>query len=152
MAERRFDDIDARLINRLQLGLPICATPYAEVAAELGMSETALLARLQRLLDDGVLSRVGPMFQIERMGGRFCLAAISVPRERFDEVSAIVNAFPEVAHNYEREHRLNMWFVVAATTADATSATLERIEAATGLHVYAMPKEKEFFVNLYLPA
>jgi DNA-binding Lrp family transcriptional regulator len=92
------------------------------------------------------------MFQIERAGGRFTLAAIAVPPERFDEVAAIVNAFPEVAHNYQRTHALNMWFVVATASPQQCADTLRRIEAATGLPVRDMPKEREFRVHLYFEA
>lgn len=151
-AETLLDPIDRALINRLQRGLPIVPQPYAAVAAELGLTEADLLARIQRLLDTGILSRFGPMFQIERAGGRFTLAAIAVPPERFEEVAAIVNAFPEVAHNYQRTHTLNMWFVVATASPEQCADTLRRIEAATGLLVHDMPKEREFRVHLYFEA
>ena len=151
-AETLLTPTDRAMINRLQRGLPIVPQPYAAVAAELGLSETDLLARLQRLLDTGILSRFGPMFQIERAGGRFTLAAIAVPPERFDEVAAIVNAFPEVAHNYQRTHALNMWFVVATASPQQCADTLRRIEAATGLTVRDMPKDREFRVLLYFEA
>lgn len=145
------DAVDARLIERLHAELPLTERPFADVGAELGLSEGEVLARLQRLLSHGVLTRFGPLFQIERAGGRFVLAAIEVPEERFDSVAAIVNLLPEVAHNYRREHRLNMWFVVAAASDAATAATLQRIEDLTGLPVLAFPKEREFFVELRLP-
>lgn len=148
----RLDDIDRALVNRLQRGLPIVPRPYRAVADELRIGEQELLDRLERLLADGLLTRFGPMFQIERAGGRFTLAAMAVPEDRFEEVNAIVNAFPEVAHNYARTHRLNMWFVVATPTAAQCEDTLRRIEAATGLKVHDMPKEREFRVNLYLEA
>lgn len=146
------DTLDCELINSLQRGLPVCAEPYAAVASSLGLAESELLARLQRLLDIGILSRFGPMFQIERAGGRFTLAAIAVPPQRFDEVAAQVNAFSEVAHNYERTHELNMWFVVATESPAQCAETLARIEAATGYKVWDMPKQKEFRVQLYFDA
>lgn len=142
---------DARLIDRLQLGLPLAEHPFAEVAAELGMPEQQLIERLQRLLQSGVLTRFGPLFHIERAGGQFILAALQVPEPRYAEVTGLVNALPEVAHNYRREHALNMWFVVAAETPAAAWAACDRIEAATGLPVHAFPKEREYFVGLYLP-
>ncbi|WP_161493301.1 Lrp/AsnC family transcriptional regulator [Zoogloea sp. LCSB751] len=146
------DELDRRIINALQGGFPISDEPYREVAAQLGTTEAELLARLQRLLDARVLTRFGPMFQIERLGGRFVLAALAVPEERFDEVAAAVNALPEVAHNYRREHRLNMWFVLATETPDGIAAATARIEAATGLPVFAFPKLREFFVDMRLKA
>lgn len=146
------DEIDRRLIDRLQEGLSIVDEPYAAVGAELGLAAEDVLARLERLLAAGVLTRFGPLFQIEKGGGRFLLAALAVPEARFDEVAAIVNAMPEVAHNYRREHPFNMWFVLAVEKPAAISETIARIEAATGLPVHAFPKEREYFVGLKLDA
>ena len=142
---------DALLIRRLHGDFPLSDTPFADLAQELGLSESEVLDRLRRMLDDGTLSRFGPLFQIERAGGQFVLAAMQVPEDRFDAVAAQVNALPEVAHNYRREHRFNMWFVLACTSPEEARSACARIEAATGLHVFAFPKEKEFFVELRLP-
>ncbi|RPI43841.1 MAG: Lrp/AsnC family transcriptional regulator, partial [Betaproteobacteria bacterium] len=98
------------------------------------------------------LTRFGPLFQIERLGGRFVLAAMSVPAEALETVAAIVNAHREVAHNYEREHALNLWFVVAAETDAAVTDTLAAIERESGYPVYSFPKEKEYFVEMLLAA
>jgi DNA-binding Lrp family transcriptional regulator len=146
------DPRDARLIDRLHGELPLSDRPFDEVGAELGMGEDEVLERLQWLLSAGVLTRFGPLYQIERAGGRFVLAALEVPPERFDAVAAIVNAVPEVAHNYRREHALNMWFVVAAETPAQCDAALARIERESGLPVQAFPKQREYFVGLKLPA
>ena len=146
------DAIDARLIDRLHGGFPLDERPFATVAAEIGLGEGDLIERLRRLLARGVLTRFGPLFQIERVGGRFMLAALRVPEERFDEVAARVNALPEVAHNYRREHAFNMWFVLAAESPQGVDAAIERIERETGLPVLALPKEREYFVELRLPA
>ena len=144
------DSIDRQIIDTLQGGFPLCSAPYAQVAQQLGLTEDDLLQRLQRLLDTKVLTRFGPMFQVERMGGAFVLAAIEVPEDRFEEVTTQVNAFTEVAHNYRREHRLNMWFVLATATPEGIATTVRAIEAATGLPVYPFPKEKEYFVEMKL--
>ncbi|GAB4262391.1 MAG: Lrp/AsnC family transcriptional regulator [Methylomicrobium sp.] len=146
------DDLDRRIINTLQDGFPICPSPYRQIATRLGTTETELLARLRLLLDDGILTRFGPMYHAERMGGALTLAALEVPDEQFEEVAEIVNAFPEVAHNYERNHRLNMWFVLATETPEQRQQTLTAIEQKTGLTVYDMPKQREYFVNLKLEA
>lgn len=151
---------DARLVSFLHGGFPLSDRPFAEVATQLGCSEDAVLDRLQRLLSHGDLTRFGPLFQIERAGGRFVLAALAVPEARFDAVAAQLDAMNEVAHNYRRESAhpdqpgatpLNMWFVLAVESADQIDPVLARIEAATGLPVYAFPKEREFFVELKLP-
>jgi DNA-binding Lrp family transcriptional regulator len=143
---------DARLIDRLQGDLPLTEHPFADVAAELGLGENEVIERLHHLLAQGVLTRFGPLFHIERAGGQFLLAAIEVPEPDFQRVTALVNALPEVAHNYRREHRLNMWFVVAAETPAAVEQACQRIERETGLSVHRFPKEREYFVGLRLPA
>ena len=142
---------DRLLIDALHGGFPLDERPFALLAERLDTSEDALIARIQRLLADGALTRFGPLYQIERAGGRFVLAALQAPRERYDEIAAIVNGFAEVAHNYEREHALNMWFVLAVEKDGDEHDAIARIEAATGLPVFAFPKEREFFVELRLP-
>ena len=144
--------VDRKIIDSLQGEFPICDRPYAEVAERLGITEDQLLQRLERLLADKVLTRFGPMYQIERMGGAFVLAALAVPEDRYDEVTALVNALPQVAHNYRREHALNMWFVLATETQAGIAEAVTRIERDTGLPVYAFPKEREFFVEMKLEA
>jgi len=145
-------DIDRQILATLQGDFPICERPYAEAAAQLGIGEAELLARLESLLADKVLTRFGPMFQIEEMGGAFVLAAIAVPEARYEEVTALVNALPQVAHNYRREHQLNMWFVLATESKAGIAEAIAQIEHDTGLPVYAFPKEREFFVEMKLEA
>jgi DNA-binding Lrp family transcriptional regulator len=146
------DAIDRRIVDALQDGLPLTERPYATAADRLGIGERELIDRLERLLADGVLSRFGPMFHAERLGGALTLAAMAVPEERFDAVADIVNAFPEVAHNYARDHALNMWFVVATDRPERVAEVLVAISQQTGLPVYDMPKIEEFFVGLRFAA
>jgi len=86
------------------------------------------------------------------MGGALMLAALQVPEQRFDEVADSVNGFPEVAHNYRREHRFNMWFVLASDDPTRIAEVIDSIEKNTGLEVYEMPKIQEYFVGLRLEA
>ena len=151
-AGAKLDDTDRAIINAMQGDFPLVDQPYRAVAVALGLSEDELLARLKRMLEQRVLTRFGPMFQVERMGGAFVLAALTVPEERYDEVTAQVNAFAEVAHNYRREHAMNMWFVLATETPSGIANAIQRIEAATALPVFAFPKEREYFVEMKLHA
>ena len=121
------------------------------MATEFGWTEEYVIGRLSALLESGMLTRFGPLFQIERAGGLFVLAAMAVPEERYEAVTAQVNAHPEIAHNYRRAHALNMWFVLGTETPAQCAAAITRIEAETGLPVLAFPKEREFFVELKLP-
>jgi siroheme decarboxylase len=145
------DQLDKQLINLLQKGLPICEQPFERVAIQLDSTEQEILSRLQLMLDSGLLTRFGPMFDAACWGGDFTLAAMEVPESRFEQVNDIVNSFEQVAHNYQRSHRLNMWFVIGTETAVEIFDVITQIEQKTGLKVFNMPKEHEFFVGLYLP-
>ncbi|MGD8629342.1 MAG: AsnC family transcriptional regulator [Gammaproteobacteria bacterium] len=144
------DDLDRRLINRLQDGLPVERRPFDALALELGLEVPALLARIQLLLDAGTLSRFGPMYNAEQLGGALSLCAMEVPEERFEQVAGLVNGHPEVAHNYAREHRLNMWFVIATEQVTQAGDVIAAIERETGCKVYDMPKQQEFYIGLKL--
>jgi DNA-binding Lrp family transcriptional regulator len=151
-ATRELDDLDRAIINRLQGGFPVCDRPYAMAADAMGTDEATLIHRLGDLLADGTLTRFGPMFDVERMGGAFSLCALAAPRDDYERVTALVNAHPEVAHNYERDHALNMWFVLACASRDDIPLVLAEIEAETGRTVYDFPREAEYFIELKLSA
>ena len=146
------DVLDRRIVDTLQQAFPVCERPFRAVADGLGIGEAELIARVDRLLDDGSLTRFGPLFNADRLGGAFMLAAMQVPPDIFDEVAEKVNALPAVAHNYARDHALNMWFVLATETPDGIGRAIGEIERSTGFAVHAFPKEREFFVELKLPA
>ncbi len=146
------DDCDRAIINGLQSGFPICARPFQQAAKDLGLAEDDLITRIARMREAGIITRFGPFLDAASMGGAFCLCAIEVPEARYDEVTDIVNGFDEVAHNYARDHRLNMWFVLATETPDGIGDTAARIEAATGLSVFQFPKLKEFFIGFRVAA
>lgn len=146
------DALDRRIVNALQGGFPVCERPFLEAATALGIGEDALIARVDALLADGTLTRFGPLFDATRLGGAFTLAAMRVPPADFERVAEQVNAFPEVAHNYARDHDLNLWFVLGTETPEGIAKAIAGIEAATGLPVFAFPKEREYFVELRLTA
>lgn len=144
------DSLDRAIINKLQGGFPVSERPFADAAREIGTTEEELIRRIGRLLDDGVLSRFGPMYRAERMGGAVTLAAMRVPRDELERVAERVNAFAEVAHNYEREHSFNLWFVVAADAPERVDEVITAIERETGYPVYRFPKLEEFYIGLRL--
>ena len=146
------DAIDKKLIDRLQAGIPISETPFAAIASELDLDEDEVIQRIQQLLDNKILSRFGPMYDAVRLGGGLTLAAMAVPEERFAEVTELVNAHAEVAHNYRRDHRLSMWFVLATERPGRVEAVLQEIEVETGIAVLNLPKLEEYFLDLRLKA
>ena len=145
------DSIDRAIVNRLQDGIEICERPFAPIAESLGILEAELTSRVERLLSDGTLSRFGPMYNAAELGGAFTLAAMSVPAGDFERSAELVNAHPEVAHNYERDHALNMWFVVAAERPEGVAHVIREIEQETGYEVLDLPKLTEYFLDLRLP-
>ncbi|QDG79334.1 Lrp/AsnC family transcriptional regulator [Labrenzia sp. PHM005] len=143
---------DRDLINLMQEDLPLTSHPFEQAARQLGIEEKDVVDRLLHLRDAGVLTRFGPFFDAEALGGAFCLCAIAVPEERFEEVLTKVNAFEEVAHNYQRDHKLNMWFVLATENQAGIEQTAKAIERDTGLKVLLFPKEQEFFIGFRVKA
>ena len=146
------DKLDRAIVNQLQGGFPLCRRPFAEAAKLLDLNEEILIERVKDLLSKKILTRFGPLYDAERLGGAFTLCAMSVPPEDFERVAALVNAHPEVAHNYEREHRFNMWFVLGASSPSSITKTIFKIEKETGYPVMNLPREEEFFVELRLTA
>ena len=145
------DELDRKIINDLQTGFPLTEQPYAEVAARLGIEEPELLSRLQQLLDNKTLSRFGPMYDAQKLGGAFSLVAMQVPEQEFDKVAEVVNSYVEVAHNYQRDHEFNMWYVLATETPQQIDQVNSDIEQRTGLKVFNMPKLTEYYIGLKLP-
>lgn len=141
------DTLDFHLLNDFQRDFPLCPAPFAELASRLGVAEKVVLGRLENLRRDGKISRVGAVFAPKRIGAS-TLAAMAVPPEKLDAVAAAVNRFPEVNHNYEREHRYNLWFVVTAASEGRLQATLGAIEQAAGYPLMPLPLLEEFHIDL----
>ena len=144
------NELGRQFINRYQGNFPLQELPFDIVGTEFGVAADEIIAVVRELLDEGLLSRFGPLYDAASMGGSITLAAMSVPRENYEEVTGIVNALPEVAHNYEREHRLNMWFVIATETPEQLQQALDRIEQEANLPVYNFPKLQTFYLGLWL--
>jgi DNA-binding Lrp family transcriptional regulator len=144
------DETDRRLLDDFQRDLPLEPRPFAAMARALGLEEVEVISRLAALQECGAVSRVGAVVR-PNSAGRSTLAAMAVPEDRLEEVGELVAALPEVNHCYEREHRLNLWFVVTAADAAGVAAALARVEAATGLPVLDLPLEAEYRIDLGFP-
>ena len=129
------DSIDRAIINQLQDEFPICDRPFQAVAEGLGISEDDLITSISQMLENKQLSRFGPMYHAERMGGGLSLCAMHLPEAEFDAITEQVNQFPEVAHNYARDHHFNMWFVLATETPERIEKVLQEIEQVIGYAV-----------------
>jgi len=143
-------DFDKRLLDTFQRDFPLTPRPYAAIAERLGADEDDVLDALGRLREAGAVSRVGAVVTPHRAGAS-TLAAIAVPPERLDEVAALVSALPEINHNYEREHEINLWFVVTAPDRTRIAEVLDDIEARTGLAVLDLPLLEPYCIDLGFP-
>jgi DNA-binding Lrp family transcriptional regulator len=139
--------LERKLLNDFQHDFPLTPAPYADLAKQLGVSEDDVIAALARLKAQGAVSRVGAVVRPNTIGAS-TLAAMQVPPERLDEVAARVSSYPEVNHNYEREHALNLWFVVAAPDAARLEQVLDEIAARSGCEVLAFPLLEDYHIDL----
>jgi DNA-binding Lrp family transcriptional regulator len=144
---RQYSDLEQHLLNDFQHGLSLSPTPYADLADQLGVDEATVMEHLHKLQNEGVISRVGPVFRPNRVGVS-TLAAMAIPGDELETVAAIVNNFAEVNHNYERDHEFNLWFVVIAADSDGLQAVLDEIEARSGYSVMDLPMLKDYFIDL----
>jgi DNA-binding Lrp family transcriptional regulator len=144
------DDIDARLLDTYQSGVPLTPDPFAAIGAALGIDADETLDRVQGLFDRGLLRRFGPVLNPPVIGSS-TLAALSAPEERFDAVAETVNAHPQVNHNYRRDHAWNMWFVVTAGTRERRDAIIDEIAAETGLEPLVLPMCTDYYIDLEFP-
>jgi len=148
--EPQLDRLDRELLDAYQHGFPLVPRPFAAIAAALGVDEATVIARLERLQSEGCVSRVGAVVAPHRTGWS-TLAAMAVPEDRMEAVASMVSAYPDVNHNYEREHRLNLWFVVTGPDRAAVEAVLEEIGARAGLDVLDLPMEEAYRLDLGFP-
>lgn len=140
-------DGDLELLNGFQRNFPLTSQPFRAIAELLGWNEAEVLATLRRLTAEGKVSRVGAVFATRRLGVS-TLAALAVPPARLEAVAQWVNDYPEVNHNYQREHHFNLWFVLTAATASRLHEVLADIEAKTGLPILNLPLLEEFHIDL----
>jgi DNA-binding Lrp family transcriptional regulator len=147
---QELDSLDRSLIDSYQRGLPVCTRPFHRVAERLGASEAEVIARLDRLQLLGVLSRVGPVFDHARAGASL-LAAVAVPEAERDAFAELINAAPGINHNYAREHRYNLWFVMTAPDEPELETRLEGLEARLGVPILRLPMLESFHIDLSFP-
>ena len=136
-----------RLLNEWQRDFPLEPRPFARIAQAVGAAEEDVIAAYRDLAAQGLVSRVGAVFAPRRLGAS-ALAALAAPPERLEEVAARVTREPAINHNYQREHRYNLWFVVTAASRAQLDEVVAGIERDTGCAVIVLPLEEEFHIDL----
>ncbi|WP_417728324.1 Lrp/AsnC family transcriptional regulator [Roseovarius sp.] len=142
-----FTPLDRRLLDDFQRGLPTVAQPFEWIAGQLGLSEAEVITRLSDLRDQGAITRVGATVR-PNTAGASTLAALTVPKDRLEEVGAQIGAHNEVNHSYLRENDWNLWFVVTACDTAHLEATLSDIRQETGLAVLDLRLKRPFNIDL----
>lgn len=140
-------ELQQAIINQYQRGFPICSQPYQVIAEQLNSNEKEVLIAIEQLDQQGMLSRIGPVFDHKKAGAS-TLAALAVPARKLDKVAAQVNQFNQVNHNYAREHHYNLWFVVTESDQSSLLTTIENIKTVTGLPVLMLPMEAAYHIDL----
>ncbi len=140
-------DLEFRLLNDWQRDFPLVPRPYAELAKQLGSDEASVLECLAGLQRRGYICRIGAVFRPHVLGSS-TLAALACPPERLEEVARFIGGFPEVNHNYEREHAYNLWFVVTAPTPERVAQVLAQVERRTGLRPLDLPMLADYYIDL----
>jgi len=142
-----YSPLEQHLLNDFQRDLPLSATPFADMAKRLNVSEAEVMQAIHSLQERGVISRVGPVFRPNRIGVS-TLAAMAIPQDKLECVARIISAFPEVNHNYEREHEFNLWFVVTASSEEHLDIVLYEIEQHAEFPLMSLPMLDDYFIDL----
>lgn len=135
------------LLNEYQHDFPLSCTPFSDIAEQLGVDEQCVLDLLKELDEKNILSRVGAVFRPHRVGVS-TLAAMAVPENKLEKIASLVNSYPAVNHNYEREHHFNLWFVLTAENQAALDKILSEIEGKSAIRIMSLPMEKEYHIDL----
>lgn len=142
------DDLDKKIINMIQLDFPLTVRPYLEIADALGVSEDEVIRRLARLSESGAIRRIGPILNTKGMGGSNTLVAVKVPADKIDEAAAVINAYPEVSHNYLRNADFNIWFTLSAPTRERIDTILGEIEETLKCPIMDLPTVRQHKIQV----
>ncbi len=141
------DPIELSLIDRWQHHFPLVDKPFEIVGRSAALSPREAIRIFQRMREQDVISRVGAVVRPHTIGAS-TLAAMKVPARRMSEVANVVSHDPFVTHNYEREHELNLWFVVAGRDATVVAGTIQRLQKQTGLEIIDLPMLQAYHLGL----
>jgi DNA-binding Lrp family transcriptional regulator len=114
----------------------VALRPFDILAERLSESPELVLARIGCARSQGIIRRLGPVFDSGRLGYTSTLVAANVPAERLAGVAKLVNHLPGVTHNYRREHAYNLWFTLTADSREQIDSILDELRRRTGLNEF----------------
>lgn len=142
------DIIDRKILNLIQEDFPIAAAPFAEVGAQVGISEDEVLKRIGKLKEKGIIRRIGAIFDLRKLGFASTLCAARVPEGKLRAFVEAVNTFTGVTHNYRRDDDYNVWFTLIAPGEKALEAALAAIKRETGIDdILSLRATRTFKIN-----
>ena len=142
------DDLDKAILNEIQVDFPLVERPFQELARKLNSNEEEIILRIERLMQEGAIRRIGPIVNIKQTGGESTLAAVKAPEDQIDEVAGIISSFNEVSHNYLRPDKYNIWFTVSAPDKKHLGEILEEIKQRTGCPLIDLPTLRLFKIGV----
>jgi len=144
------DDADRAVLDAVQRDFPVDSRPFAALAGQVQLTESEVLERVRRLTREGVIREIGPVFDLKRLGHTSTLCAAQAAPDSIENAARFINAFPEVTHNYLRDHAFNIWFTLIASSPERIDAILDLIRAAPGvLHVISLPAQRTFKIDVF---
>lgn len=130
----RPDRTDLAILDCLQDDLPLVSQPWEDIAGRLGIPEADLLARMQKMAGAGIIRGISPVLESRPLGLHAAtLVALRVPEDRLEEVAAIISSYPQVSHNFQREHEYSLWFTIAAKDEEGVRAVRDEILHRAGI-------------------
>lgn len=127
------DKIDRKILNIIQRGFPLNERPYNIIGGKLGLSEDDVIVRIKRLYDEGIVRRIGGIFDTRKLGFESMLIAMKVPSEKIEKVANKINKLSGVTHNYERDGEYNLWFTIVGNSREEIDRMIEKIKKQTGI-------------------
>ena len=142
------DDTDKKILNRIQSDFPMTTRPYLAVSKDLNLTEEEVIHRILQLKKKGIIRRIGGNCVLGKLGFVSTLCAAKVPEEKMDLFAEIVNRYPGVTHNYQRQNVFNVWFTFIAASMKEIEQNLEKISAETGVKdILNLPATKVFKIK-----
>ena len=142
------DAIDRELLTMIQRAFPVSPRPYAEIARALDLDEEEVFVRIERLREKGLIRRLGATIDPRALGWYSTLCALDLPSERIDEYAKVVNAYPEVTHNYVREGNPNCWFTIIAPDERRSREIIAAVGQVLGVEVLDLPTRRIFKIGV----